>query len=56
MNIYYILYCKEGYQLRDEIMHGDIINQPNYVRELIMIYTCMIAINYMVSNAKNQMK
>ena len=56
MNIYYILYCNEGYQLRDEIMHGDIINQPNYVRELIMIYTCMIAINYMVSNAKNQIK
>lgn len=53
MNIYYLLYCKRGYHLRNDIMHGDLLSKNNYTRELIIIYTCMIAINFMVSNANN---
>lgn len=54
MNIYYILYCENGYHLRNEIMHGNLLSQQDYTIELILIYTCMIAINYMVANAKNK--
>ena len=50
MYIYYVLYCKLGYQLRDKIMHGDLIAKGSYVRELIMIYACMIIINFMISH------
>lgn len=56
MNIYYILYCEQGYHLRNEIMHGNLLGQQDCVGELILIYTCMVAINYMVSNAKNGIK
>ena len=51
MFIYFVLYCQNGYQLRDQIMHGDLINQNNYGKELIMIYACMIVINFMVSHS-----
>lgn len=54
MNIYYMLYCKEGYQIRDKVMHGDLLNKVDYTKELIMIYICMIFINYIVrSEEKN---
>lgn len=54
MNIYYILYCEQGEHLRSDIIHGNLLSQQNYVRELIMIYACMIVINFMVSDAKNE--
>ena len=48
MNTYYILYCKEGYKLRNKVMHGDLLNKEDYTKELVLIYICMIFINYIV--------
>ncbi len=54
MNIYYILYCNRGYSLRNDIMHGELLSKNDYIRELIMIYACMIAINFMITNANGK--
>ena len=54
MNIYYMLYCKEGYQIRDRVMHGDLLGKVDYTKELLMIYICMIFINYIVRSEEKK--
>lgn len=56
MNIYYILYCRQGENIRNDIMHGNLLHKPNYVAELIMIYSCIIAINYIVQTENNKIE
>ena len=51
-----MLYCKEGYQIRDKVMHGDLLNKSDYTKELIMIYICMIFINYIVRSEEKKCK
>lgn len=48
MYVYYILYCDKGYQLRNAIMHGNLLGKNNYADELIMIYSCVIAISTII--------
>lgn len=48
MYIYYILYCKDGFELRNKVAHGELLYKKNYTVELLMIYSCMIIINYIV--------
>ena len=48
MYIFFMLYCKEGYGYRNKIAHGEVLGQENYNRELLIIYSCVIIINYIV--------
>ena len=53
MYIYYILYCKRGFELRNKVAHGEILWKDDYKEELLMIYSCMIIINYIVGEETN---
>lgn len=48
MYIYYVLYCKEGVELRNKVAHGELLSKDDFSGELLMIYSCVIIINYIV--------
>ena len=56
MYIYYTLYCSKGFNLRNQIAHGELLRNSNYDKELLIIYSCLIIINYIVGVEVNEEK
>ena len=53
MYVYYILYSKEGLNLRNKIFHGSYTNKSDLKTEIYMVSSCLFFVNYMYGRVIN---